>query len=282
MEFTGALGPDLATPGRDPGRGGPPRCAAGAGADEGHGRGYAVAGRCPQLHGARAPARAICLALQQLAAAYPDNRAFLRHAFDEIDRIAGRSFGETVYRRLLAVARHRANAEHAHPAGGAGRRPPPRKPSRCVTRGCAPTCSASRRIWCRRRRHRRHSTRWRRPSSAPPRQPRRAAGWPRPWRWRACDDELIGRLARMSDDLVALVARLERMECRGRWRPTPYGKHSGRTSPVGWVHRRAGAGPGGLPAPGGGRTGLSLRRGAGAAAGGTLATMRSGALRCAG
>ncbi len=47
---------------------------------------------------------AICLALQQLAATYPDNRAFLRHAFDQIDRIAGRSFGETVYRRLLEAA----------------------------------------------------------------------------------------------------------------------------------------------------------------------------------
>ncbi|WP_346825069.1 cell envelope biogenesis protein TolA (plasmid) [Ralstonia solanacearum] len=47
---------------------------------------------------------AICLALQQLAATYPDNRAFLRRAFDEIDRIAGRSFGETVYRRLLEAA----------------------------------------------------------------------------------------------------------------------------------------------------------------------------------
>lgn len=47
---------------------------------------------------------AICLALQQLAARYPDNRAFLRRAFDAIDRIAGRPFGETVYRRLLAAA----------------------------------------------------------------------------------------------------------------------------------------------------------------------------------
>ena len=47
---------------------------------------------------------AICLALQQLSARYPDNRAFLRRAFDEIDRIAGRPFGETVYRRLLAAA----------------------------------------------------------------------------------------------------------------------------------------------------------------------------------
>ena len=47
---------------------------------------------------------AICLALQQLAARYPDNRAFLRRAFDEVDRIAGRQFGETVYRRLLAAA----------------------------------------------------------------------------------------------------------------------------------------------------------------------------------
>lgn len=47
---------------------------------------------------------AICLALQQLSARYPDNRAFLRRAFDEIDRIAGRTFGETVYRRLLAAA----------------------------------------------------------------------------------------------------------------------------------------------------------------------------------
>ncbi|MBT1536524.1 cell envelope biogenesis protein TolA [Ralstonia solanacearum] len=47
---------------------------------------------------------AICLALQQLAATYPDNRAFLPRAFDQIDRIAGRSFGETVYRRLLEAA----------------------------------------------------------------------------------------------------------------------------------------------------------------------------------
>ncbi|MDD7809736.1 cell envelope biogenesis protein TolA, partial [Ralstonia solanacearum] len=47
---------------------------------------------------------AICLALQQLAATYPDNRAFLPRAFDAIDRLAGRSFGETVYRRLLEAA----------------------------------------------------------------------------------------------------------------------------------------------------------------------------------
>ncbi len=47
---------------------------------------------------------AICLALQQLAATYPDNRVFLPRAFDAIDRLAGRSFGETVYRRLLEAA----------------------------------------------------------------------------------------------------------------------------------------------------------------------------------
>jgi predicted deacetylase len=47
---------------------------------------------------------AICLALQQLDARHADNRAFLRRAFDAIDHIAGRSFGETVYRRLLAAA----------------------------------------------------------------------------------------------------------------------------------------------------------------------------------
>lgn len=47
---------------------------------------------------------AICLALQQLDARHPDNRAFLRRAFDAIDHIAGRSFGETVYRRLLGAA----------------------------------------------------------------------------------------------------------------------------------------------------------------------------------
>jgi len=43
-------------------------------------------------------------ALQRLSARYPDNRAFLSRAFDEIDRIAGRSFGETIYRRLLVQA----------------------------------------------------------------------------------------------------------------------------------------------------------------------------------
>ncbi|MHA6823884.1 cell envelope biogenesis protein TolA [Ralstonia pseudosolanacearum] len=47
---------------------------------------------------------AICLALQQLDARHADNRAFLRRAFDAIDHIAGRAFGETVYRRLLAAA----------------------------------------------------------------------------------------------------------------------------------------------------------------------------------
>ncbi|MHA6896376.1 cell envelope biogenesis protein TolA [Ralstonia pseudosolanacearum] len=47
---------------------------------------------------------AICLALQQLDTRHADNRAFLRRAFDAIDHIAGRAFGETVYRRLLAVA----------------------------------------------------------------------------------------------------------------------------------------------------------------------------------
>ncbi|CAJ0808417.1 hypothetical protein LMG19083_04703 [Ralstonia psammae] len=47
---------------------------------------------------------AICLALQQLDARHADNRVFLRRAFDAIDHVAGRTFGETVYRRLLAVA----------------------------------------------------------------------------------------------------------------------------------------------------------------------------------
>ncbi len=47
---------------------------------------------------------AICLALRQLDARHADNRAFLRCAFDAIDHIAGRAFGETVYRRLLAAA----------------------------------------------------------------------------------------------------------------------------------------------------------------------------------
>ncbi|KAI3593377.1 hypothetical protein D9X30_1687 (plasmid) [Cupriavidus sp. U2] len=47
---------------------------------------------------------AITRALQQLDVAHPDNRAFLRRAFDAIDRITGRSFGASVYRRLLAAA----------------------------------------------------------------------------------------------------------------------------------------------------------------------------------
>lgn len=47
---------------------------------------------------------AITRALQQLDVAHPDNRAFLRRAFDAIDRITGRTFGASVYRRLLAAA----------------------------------------------------------------------------------------------------------------------------------------------------------------------------------
>lgn len=47
---------------------------------------------------------AITRALQQLDVAHPDNRAFLRRAFDAIDRITGRTFGAAVYRRLLAAA----------------------------------------------------------------------------------------------------------------------------------------------------------------------------------
>ncbi|MCO5396652.1 cell envelope biogenesis protein TolA [Ralstonia soli] len=47
---------------------------------------------------------AIQLAVQQLAVRYPDNRLFLARAIEEIDRIAGRSFGQKVYRRLLVAA----------------------------------------------------------------------------------------------------------------------------------------------------------------------------------
>lgn len=47
---------------------------------------------------------AITRALQQLDVAHADNRAFLRRAFDVIDRITGRTFGASVYRRLLAAA----------------------------------------------------------------------------------------------------------------------------------------------------------------------------------
>jgi len=47
---------------------------------------------------------AITRALQQLDVAHSDNRAFLRRAFDAIDRITGRTFGASVYRRLLAAA----------------------------------------------------------------------------------------------------------------------------------------------------------------------------------
>ncbi|CAG9186843.1 cell envelope biogenesis protein TolA [Cupriavidus pampae] len=47
---------------------------------------------------------AITRALQQLDVAHADNRAFLRRAFDAIDRITGRTFGAAVYRRLLAAA----------------------------------------------------------------------------------------------------------------------------------------------------------------------------------
>lgn len=47
---------------------------------------------------------AITRALQQLDLAHADNRAFLRRAFDAIDRITGRTFGASVYRRLLAAA----------------------------------------------------------------------------------------------------------------------------------------------------------------------------------
>ena len=47
---------------------------------------------------------AITRALQQLDVAHADNRAFLRRAFDAIDRITGRTFGASVYRRLLAAA----------------------------------------------------------------------------------------------------------------------------------------------------------------------------------
>lgn len=50
--------------------------------------------------------QAILLALQQLDVRYPypDNRNFLRHALDQIERIAGRSYGEKVFRRLMATA----------------------------------------------------------------------------------------------------------------------------------------------------------------------------------
>ena len=47
---------------------------------------------------------AITRALQQLDVAHADNRAFLRAAFDAIDRITQRTFGASVYRRLLAAA----------------------------------------------------------------------------------------------------------------------------------------------------------------------------------
>lgn len=47
---------------------------------------------------------AITRALRQLDVAHADNRAFLRRAFDAIDRITGRTFGASVYRRLLAAA----------------------------------------------------------------------------------------------------------------------------------------------------------------------------------
>lgn len=47
---------------------------------------------------------AITRALQQLDVAHADNRVFLRRAFDAIDRITGRTFGASVYRRLLAAA----------------------------------------------------------------------------------------------------------------------------------------------------------------------------------
>ncbi|GAA0189611.1 cell envelope biogenesis protein TolA [Cupriavidus pauculus] len=47
---------------------------------------------------------AIIRALQQLDVAHADNRSFLRRAFDAIDRITGRTFGASVYRRLLAAA----------------------------------------------------------------------------------------------------------------------------------------------------------------------------------
>ncbi|NYI02781.1 cell envelope biogenesis protein TolA [Cupriavidus plantarum] len=47
---------------------------------------------------------AITRALQQLDVAHADNRAFLRRAFDAIDRITGRTFGASVYRRLLVAA----------------------------------------------------------------------------------------------------------------------------------------------------------------------------------
>lgn len=47
---------------------------------------------------------AITLAVQQLAARYPDNRLFLARAIEAIDHIAGRTFGQKVYRRLLTAA----------------------------------------------------------------------------------------------------------------------------------------------------------------------------------
>ncbi|WP_341249796.1 cell envelope biogenesis protein TolA [Cupriavidus pauculus] len=47
---------------------------------------------------------AVTRALQQLDVAHADNRAFLHRAFDAIDRITGRTFGASVYRRLLAAA----------------------------------------------------------------------------------------------------------------------------------------------------------------------------------
>lgn len=47
---------------------------------------------------------AITRALQLLDVAHADNRAFLRRAFDAIDRITGRTLGASVYRRLLAAA----------------------------------------------------------------------------------------------------------------------------------------------------------------------------------
>ncbi len=47
---------------------------------------------------------AITRALQALDLAHADNRSFLRRAFDAIDRITGRTFGASVYRRLLVAA----------------------------------------------------------------------------------------------------------------------------------------------------------------------------------
>ena len=47
---------------------------------------------------------AITRALQALDVAHADNRTFLRRAFDAIDRITGRTFVASVYRRLLVAA----------------------------------------------------------------------------------------------------------------------------------------------------------------------------------